>query len=201
MSKVCPNQSIRKHLWRSMMTYQAGAIAALRQLDILSTPSLSLVQSLISAAILMQYLGKMNQAWVLNSYAARLVVSLNYYDIISTRQVDEEICSAFIWCYFLDKTLSALLIRPPSLPKTQIAPTDLLRKDTALVYSPLIRILLDLSTVQGELLDISLGKHEGSHQVLATCQALQDRMGGISAYLESTLRHARLYPTLWCVTG
>lgn len=122
-------------------------------------------------------LGRANHAWVLASYASRLIVSLNYHEISDPSQEDEEVKSVLYWCYYVDRTLSALLIRPPSLPSLQVSPTDLVRADTSVPYTPLVRVILDLAQIQDQLLDISLnGKHRSAGQVLAHCQGLQERM-------------------------
>ncbi|KAI9035338.1 Zn(II)2Cys6 transcription factor [Aspergillus affinis] len=165
------------HLANSRKLYEAAAIHSLKQLDILAMPSLALIQALLSAGLLMQSLGRANHSWVLTSYAARLIVSLNYHDISDPSNGEEEVKSSLYWCYYVDRTLSALLIRPPSLPNLQVSPTDLVRMDTSVPYTPLIRIIIDLSQIQDQLLDISLhGKHRSSSQVLAHCQGLQERM-------------------------
>lgn len=55
----------------------------------------------------MQYLGNMSQAWVLNSYAARLIVALNYHDVQPRNcdpDLEEEINSSVYWCLALAKS-------------------------------------------------------------------------------------------------
>lgn len=195
-SRVSTNKSMHRHFANARKQYEVAAIHALRQLDILAMPSLSLIQALLSAVslysptynphvaltffiqgLLVQSLGRANHAWVLCSYASRLIVSLNYHETSDPSTGDEDVKSALYWCYYLDRTLSTLLIRPPSLPNLQVSPTDLVRVETSVPYTPLIRIIIDLSQIQDQLLDISLhGKRRSAGQILAHCQGLQERM-------------------------
>jgi hypothetical protein len=134
----------------------------------------------------MQFLGNMSQSWILNSYAARLIVALDYHELhspLGNSDLDEEIHSAVYWCFYLDRTLSTLLYRPLSLPEPRISPTRLIADDQSLPHIPLIRILLDLAQVQGELLDC--GKMGDTRQIVANHSRLQDRMEVIHSRLES----------------
>lgn len=134
----------------------------------------------------MQYTGNMSQAWVLNSYAARQIVTLKYHEIrgpLERNDSNEEIESSLYWCYYLDRTLSALLRRPVSLPQPLMSPVDLIVPDKSLPHMPLIRILLELAQVQGELLDC--GKASTTREVLANHSKLQERMESIKANLQS----------------
>jgi len=137
-------------------------------------------------AFFMQYLGNMSQSWILNSYAARLIVALDYHEIrnpIGNSDLDEEIHSAVYWCFYLDRTLSTLLYRPLSLPEPRISPANLITDDQSLPHIPLIRVLLDLAQVQGELLDCA--KTGDTRQIVANHSRLQDRMEVIHSRLES----------------
>ncbi|OKO92618.1 hypothetical protein PENSUB_12603 [Penicillium subrubescens] len=83
MPRLYNDSVMSEQFLKSKRLYAASALHALQNLNILNTPSLSLIQALISATFLMQYLGNMSQAWVLNSYAARLIAALNYHDVQS----------------------------------------------------------------------------------------------------------------------
>lgn len=142
--------------------------------------------TVIVQALFMQYLGNMSQAWILNSYAARLITALDYHEIcnpLGNSDLDEEIRSAVYWCFYLDRTLSTLLYRPLSLPEPRIPPTNLISANESLPYISLIRILLDLAQIQGELLDC--GKAESTFQIIANHSKLQERMGIIHSRLQS----------------
>lgn len=134
----------------------------------------------------MQYTGNMSQSWVLTSYAARQIVALKYHEIhgpIERSDQNEEIQSSLYWCYYLDRTLSALLLRPLSLPEPLISPADLIVPDRSLLHMPLIRIILELSQIQGDLL--SCGKADDTRQILANHSRLQERMDTIKSSLNA----------------
>lgn len=134
----------------------------------------------------MQYLGNMSQSWILNSYAARLITALGYHEIrnpVGNSSLDEEIHSAVCWCFYLDRTLSTLLYRPLSLPEPRISPTNLITVDQSLPHIPLIRILLDLAQVQGELLNC--GMADNTRQIIANHSRLQERMEAIYSKIQS----------------
>lgn len=135
----------------------------------------------------MQYLGHMNQAWLFVSYAARLLTALNYHEIRSPVQdldTNEEAYSCLHWCYYLDRTLSALLHRPVSLPSLQVSPTDLISVDATMCHLPLIRIIMNLAQVQGELL--GCGKMTSTRQeALSYHTQLQDRMAVIRGSIDA----------------
>lgn len=134
----------------------------------------------------MQYLGNVSQSWIFNSYAARLITALGYHEIrnaVGNSSLDEEIRSAVCWCFYLDRTLSTLLYRPLSLPDLRIPPTNLITADQSLPHIPLIRILLDLAQVQGELLNC--GMADNTHQIIANHSRLQERMETIYSKIQS----------------
>ena len=51
-STVCQNQELSKQLERSQNYYKAAALTALKQINVLSSPSLTLLQSLLSGVSL-----------------------------------------------------------------------------------------------------------------------------------------------------
>lgn len=132
----------------------------------------------------MQYRGNMSQAWVMNSLAARMIAALNYHEI-QARKCDpdheEEINSSVYWCFYLDRSLSSLLHRPPSLPEILGSPSDLVLH-RSLLHMPLIRILVDMAQVQGDL--CSVGKASDTRQVLENHTKLQERMDSIYSVLQ-----------------
>ncbi|RDH35990.1 hypothetical protein BDQ94DRAFT_158143 [Aspergillus welwitschiae] len=186
LSRLSNNATLSKQLLGSKKVYESAAIRALREIDICTTPSFTLIQSLISGAKLMQQTGRMNQCWVLNSYAARLIVALNYHEIDHLTPDNEEILSAVFWCYYLDRTLSSLFIRPMSLPEPCMPLDQMLRKDEAMAYGTVVEIISDLAQVQGELLDISLnGKRRYATEISARCEHLRSRMHVIHNKMEA----------------
>ncbi|CAI7593689.1 unnamed protein product [Penicillium crustosum] len=178
---------INAQFLKSKKLYQTYAFRALKSLNFLNTPSLPFIQALISAAFFMQYLGNMSQSWILNSYAARLITALGYHEIrnpVGNSNLDEEIRSAVCWCFYIDRTLSTLLYRPLSLPEPRISLTNLLTADRSLPHFPLIRVLLDLAQVQGELL--ICGMADNTRQIIANHSRLQERMEAIYSNIQSS---------------
>ncbi|KAJ5958683.1 transcriptional regulator family: Fungal Specific TF [Penicillium vulpinum] len=172
---------------KSKKSYETNAFLALRSLNFLSPPTLPFIQSLISGAFLMMYLGNMSQSWILNSYAARLITAFGYHEIqnpVGNSSFDEEIHSAICWCFYLDRTLSTLLYRPLSLPEPRVSPSNLISAENSLPLIPLIRILFDLAQIQGELLNC--GKADNTRQIIANHSRLQERMETIYSKLQSS---------------
>ncbi|OQE21471.1 hypothetical protein PENFLA_c014G03566 [Penicillium flavigenum] len=95
--KAYTDPRINAQFLKSKKIYETYAFRALKRLNFLSAPTLPFIQSLISAAFFMQYLGNMSQSWILNSYAARLITALGYHEIhnpLGISSLDEEIHSA-----------------------------------------------------------------------------------------------------------
>ncbi|KAJ6134903.1 transcriptional regulator family: Fungal Specific TF [Penicillium capsulatum] len=188
MTRVQRDPHILHQIFASKRSYEAMALGAMRNLNFLNPPSISLIQSMLSAAFLMQHLGHMSHAWLLVSYAARLLTALNYHDIcgpVQNYDTNEEAYNCLYWCYYLDRTLSALLHRPLSLPALQISPADLISPGATMPHLPLIRVIMNLAQVQGELLNC--GKVTSTRQeALSYHASLQDRMASIHGSLEAS---------------
>ncbi|CAG8895942.1 unnamed protein product [Penicillium egyptiacum] len=185
--KAYKDPRINAQFLKSKKLYEIYVFRALKRLNFLSAPTLPFIQSLVSAALFMQYLGNMSQSWILNSYAARLITALGYHEIRNSpgiSSLDEETHSAVCWCFYLDRTLSSLLYRPLSLPEPRISPASLISTDQSMPHIPLIRILFDLAQVQGELLDC--GNADNTRQIIANHSRLQERMEVIHSRLQSS---------------
>lgn len=137
----------------------------------------------------MQHLGDVKQCWALNSYAAQQIVALGYdriRNIPARSQVEGEIHSAVYWCYYLDRTVSALLVRPTALPNLNVSPTELIASMQQSPYDPLVRILLDLAQIQGHLLAFSSDlKRADFRYILDTCNSIEERMHSIAKDLQT----------------
>ncbi|KAL4868691.1 hypothetical protein BDV12DRAFT_169235 [Aspergillus spectabilis] len=185
--RTTENVAIKSQLSQSRSIYAAAASRSIQHFNLLSRPDLTTIQCLISGALLMQCLGRLNQCWVLNSYASQQITSLNYHKIRTipaNTDEDQEIYSAVYWCYYLDRTLSNLLGRPSSLPDLEVSPTDLIPSDLASPYDTVIRVLLDLAQIQEKLHAISCSNHESKHTVLETCLGLESKMESIFPRLQ-----------------
>ncbi|KAL4893370.1 hypothetical protein BDV59DRAFT_178104 [Aspergillus ambiguus] len=189
LSRTTNDPFMKHQLSQSRSAYISATIRSIERLNILKGPNLPTVQALISAALLMQHLGRLNQCWVLTSYAARQIVSLNYHTSLrapANSDLERDVNSVVYWCYYLDRTLSSLLGRPTSLPDLDIAPTDLIVLDPSSPYDNLLRVLLDLAQVQGKLHSIPCTDSILSNSsVLETCQLLESRMQSVLLRLQS----------------
>ncbi|KAL4800761.1 hypothetical protein BDV19DRAFT_375440 [Aspergillus venezuelensis] len=177
------NEVIKRHVAQSRAAYIAAALGSIQQFNILRRPDLSTIQCLISSALLMQYLGRLNQCWILISYASKQIISLNYHRMRKTpasTEHEQEIYNAVWWCYYLDRTLSSLLGRPHSLPDLLVSPTDLIPSDPSSPFDGLIRVVLDLAQVQGRLHALSCCEGRSTKtSALETCQQLETKMHDI----------------------
>jgi hypothetical protein len=64
--------------------------------------------------------------------ASKVIIALNYHNITDTmprNEVEEEIHACVYTCYYFDKKLSLLLLRPPSLPELKVEPAQLIHLD------------------------------------------------------------------------
>ncbi|KAB8256674.1 hypothetical protein BDV32DRAFT_141016 [Aspergillus pseudonomiae] len=190
LARRSTNPAVKKQLQKSKRTYEAAALQALKHINLISTPSLSLIQALISAALLMQHTTNISQCWLLNSYAARQIISLNYHKPCSSPSqsgCNDEIQSAVYWCFYLDRTTSALLIRHPSLPELNAPPTGFITTNISSPYNKLLLVLLDLAKVQGTLLDITLNDSDKSRsRIFEIFQGVQERMDRVYSSLQET---------------
>ncbi|KAJ5820797.1 uncharacterized protein N7525_010081 [Penicillium rubens] len=159
MGPLVSSEPLRDHFRSLKKRYEAAAIELLNQIPLAAEPSLLLLQSVLSATRLMQYLGNMTRCWMLTALASRMIVSLNYHNItdVSPRtQTEENIHACVFLCYYFDKTLSLLLLRPPSLPDLKVKPTQLIHIDPDLPTSTMITGVVEYSELKNTLLTILL---------------------------------------------
>ncbi|KAJ5922045.1 hypothetical protein N7516_009748 [Penicillium verrucosum] len=162
ISKMAPlltSERLRDHFRSLKKRYEAAAVEILNQIPLAAEPSLLLLQSILSAARLMRYLGNMTRSWMLTSQASMIIVSLNYHNITDTiprTEIEENIHDCVYTCYFFDKTLSLLLLRPSSLPDLKVRPTQLVHLDPDLPTSAMIKGIVEYSELKGDLLNVLL---------------------------------------------
>lgn len=107
----------------------------------------------------MQYLGNMSRCWMFTALASRVIVSLNYHNVTDVHpgsEIEESIHACVYTCYYFDKTLSLLLLRPPSLPDLKVSPTQLIHIDPDLPTAPMIKGIVEYSELKSALLNILL---------------------------------------------
>lgn len=107
----------------------------------------------------MQYQGNMSRCWMFTALASRIIVSLSYHNITDTEprsEVEEDIHACVYSCYYFDKTLSLLLLRPPSLPDLKVEPAQLVHVDPDLPTSAMIVGIVEYSQLKHTLLNVLL---------------------------------------------
>ncbi|OGM50778.1 hypothetical protein ABOM_000742 [Aspergillus bombycis] len=156
-STVRQNQALGQQLEQSQKYYKAAALNALKQISVLSSPTLVLLQSLLSGAMLMQFLGNMSQSWMLTSFAARTITFLGYQslDTNASSESDIEIRACVFWCHYLDKVLSSLFMKPPSLPQLEVSPVLLLHLDSG-SSSDVVRFMGHMACILEKALEVQL---------------------------------------------
>ncbi|KAL2822814.1 hypothetical protein BDW59DRAFT_149220 [Aspergillus cavernicola] len=144
-------------LGRSRKAYITASLRCLKEIDFSKSPSLSMLQALLSGASLVQLLGETSRSWFLTAIASRVLVSLGYHQSsVAFLESDGgcDIRHCVYWCYYMDKTLSMLLVRPSSLPSLRYQPSDLVHEETAKPLLCKVKILVRLAHVQDRYLDI-----------------------------------------------
>ncbi|GLA53949.1 transcriptional regulator family: Fungal Specific TF [Aspergillus niger] len=177
--------SVRRHLEQSKKQYEDEIYRALEELDFLAPPCLSFLQALLSGALFMQNQGDMSRSWTLTAFASRILVSLNYHTIKQSDSSDREmqdIYRALYVCYYLDKILSVLLLRPPSLPRLKVKPVDLVILETRLPLSACVKVMVSLGQIQEGVLDILFSRNGKDDQV-STVNALVSEMYQVRALM------------------
>ncbi|GFF30927.1 hypothetical protein IFM46972_03067 [Aspergillus udagawae] len=177
---------VRRHLEQSKRQYEDEIHRALSELDFLRPPSLSFLQALLSGALFMQNQGDMSRSWTLTAFASRTLVSLNYHTIdkcVPSEGDMQDIYGALYICYYLDKILSVLLLRPPSLPRLKIKPADLVRLDPRLPLSACVKVMVCLGQIQDGVLDVLFIQNEKNDKVI-TVNALVQEMYHLRALMD-----------------
>ncbi|KAJ5820297.1 transcriptional regulator family: Fungal Specific TF [Penicillium riverlandense] len=162
ISKLAPlisSERLKVHFRTLKKQYEVAAQEELNQLPLAAAPSLGLLQSLLSGSRLMQYQGNMSRCWMFTALASRIIVSLGYHNITDTEprnEVEGDIHACVYTCYYFDKTLSLLLLRPPSLPDLKVEPAQLIHVDPDLPTSAMIVGIVEYSHLKHTLLDVLL---------------------------------------------
>ncbi|PLB45069.1 hypothetical protein P170DRAFT_513133 [Aspergillus steynii IBT 23096] len=152
------NDAIFQRLKQSQREYKNIALASLARLTFLSPPCLSLVQALLSGAMLMQYLGNMSYSWNLTAFASRILMSLNFHTVEATYDLDDETRASLYWCYYLDRVLSCLFVRQPSLPKLHIDPASMVPVGSQNPFHAMVKIMVEMAKFQEQVLDMQLNQ-------------------------------------------
>ncbi|KAJ5173807.1 uncharacterized protein N7500_001738 [Penicillium coprophilum] len=180
-------------LTHSAVQFQLAAKVALQGISLLTSPSLRLLQALLSGIFLHQGSGDITTCWELTKAACRVCISLGLDTVIKVGgalSVEQYYCVA--WCYILDKNFAFKMGRSKTLleielphlisdlPGRQHTTSDLFqiymglaRAQAALV--PYLRGRSSMSTGGGLLSSHEVGKHW-----LVNMQQIQERIEHIS---------------------
>ncbi|KAJ5886524.1 transcriptional regulator family: Fungal Specific TF [Penicillium subrubescens] len=166
ISKLAPlisSERLKAHFRTLKKQYEAGAIEELNSIPLTASPSLPLLQALLSGKRLMQYLGNMSRCWMFTALASKVIIALNYHNITDTvprNDVEEEIHACVYTCYYFDKTLSLLLLRPPSLPELKVEPARLIHLDPEMPTTAMITGIVEFAHLKNTLPNILLDTKE-----------------------------------------
>ncbi|OQE35437.1 hypothetical protein PENCOP_c013G06853 [Penicillium coprophilum] len=189
-SQIYHSPAVLQRLEKSQRQYKAIALAALCRVHFLSPPSLSLVQALLSGAMLMQYIGNVSRSWSLTAFAARVLVSLNSHTVEARRLLRTELVEDFdlclYWCYYLDKVLSALFARQPSLPKLYFDPVSLIPLDSGNPLQKTVKIMVEMAKVQEGILDMQISRAENGAVDISQVDFLIQKANSLFAHIKET---------------
>ncbi|KAJ5967914.1 hypothetical protein N7501_004162 [Penicillium viridicatum] len=159
MAHLLTSERLRDHFRSLKKRYEAAAVEILEQIPLAAEPSLLLLQSILSAAHLMRYTGNMTRSWMLTAQASMMIISLNYHNItdpVPRTEIEENIHACVYTCYYFDKSLSLLLLRPPSLSDLKVRPTQLIHLDPDVPTSGMIKGIIEFSELENDLLNVLL---------------------------------------------
>ncbi|CAG7939139.1 unnamed protein product [Penicillium salamii] len=167
--RVCLADQMSDYLDKSRKIYAAATLECLRRIDFTRSPNLQMLQALLAGAAVVQLHGDTTRSWFLVSLASRAIVALGYHKMMTfdpESDEENEIRRCLYYCYYMDKTLSMLLLRSPSLPQLPFNPADLVYTDPQLPISLHVKILVKLARVQDVALSLVL--KDPRPQVLTT---------------------------------
>lgn len=132
-------------------------------------------------ALLHQMQGNITKAWTMTSFAARLLVALNYHTVSSDTpiqsQEDEDARRCLFSCHYLDKSLSMHLLRPPSLPRLRFSPASLRATNGQAGLAMIAKTMSEFAEVQEAALEVffaqSIADDDGEERAARLDAAIQ----------------------------
>ncbi|RAH59525.1 hypothetical protein BO85DRAFT_510316 [Aspergillus piperis CBS 112811] len=153
---------LRTHVKKTQERYASAALRALDQINFIGTYSITLVQALLSAALLHQMQGYPTRGWTLTAFASQILVAMNYHTIRDDTPVrcqeDQDARFCLFSCFYLDKMLSMLLLRPPSLPRLKLNPASLIPMESG-ALSLIVKTMVELAQIQEAAMDVVHRNH------------------------------------------
>ncbi|KAJ5120047.1 transcriptional regulator family: Fungal Specific TF [Penicillium atrosanguineum] len=202
LAPMISSEPLKVHFRRLKKQYEVSAIDELNSIPLTAPPSLVLLQALLSGKRLYQYLGNMSRCWMFTAVASRVLVALNYHNITDAEpqnDVEDDIHACVYTCYYFDKTLSLLLLRPQSLPDLKVEPAQLIHMDSGLPTTPMITAIVEFSHLKNTLVDILLDNKEmGAMEKATILSDLVARAHTIHASFQAhRSRQEMEYPDSW----
>ncbi|KAJ5205456.1 hypothetical protein N7472_001904 [Penicillium cf. griseofulvum] len=209
ISTVCVNAMVSKFLTaisnaridselihklsHTVVQFQLVAKVALQSISLLTSPSLGLLQALLSGLFLHQGSGDITICWELTKAACKMCISLGL-DIMMKigGAVSEEQYYCLAWCYILDKNFAFKIGRSKSLLDLELAHITSDQSSDQYPTSDLFGIYISLARVQAALLPYLSGRssaltggglsfsHGMGKHLLVNMQQIQGRIEHIS---------------------
>ncbi|PYH88053.1 hypothetical protein BO71DRAFT_489067 [Aspergillus ellipticus CBS 707.79] len=176
------SERFRMHLQKSQQKYALAASRALDEINFVGSNSISLVQALLSGALFHQMQGNPIKSWTLTAIASQILVSLNYHNIKpdtpAQSEEEQDARRCVFSCFFLDKTLSMLLLRPPSLPRLKVSPSFLVPLEHGVPLGLIVKTVVELAQIQDQAMEIyhQSGQRADSSEQAAKLGSLTQEM-------------------------
>lgn len=188
--------AVQKHIQQLEYNHLTAALTALDHISFLSTPSLLLVQALITGAMMMQIIGNPASCWELTAHASRTLVALGYHKFSGTEVKDEyaeEIQAAVAWCSHFDSCMSLLLLRPRSLPPMNVKISSLIEPNPLNPMSIFEIIAMEMIPVHNKILDLTVdpSSKRSSAQLKEEVAWLRGQMSDIYNIMQRVSFHQR----------
>ncbi|KAH6995257.1 hypothetical protein EDB80DRAFT_877127 [Ilyonectria destructans] len=139
-----------QHLGGTRDRYFNNAKQALKRMSILVTPTVSLLQALVSGVMLFLDVGDFENCWTLSSAAYRACISLGGHFV--TQQTSDpssvqarEVRACLFNCYIWDKAFSINMDRPCSLSDLDFSIASLVLTDNNKAVQDICQILLGIA--------------------------------------------------------
>lgn len=116
----------------------------------------------------MQMIGNVHKCWYLTASASNVLVALGYHKLLKTEprsNLDKEIHACVAWCYQFDKSMSMLLLRPPSLPKLQVPAASLIGDESSHMGA-CVKMIMEIAESQEAVLQLSIERDHGNETSL-----------------------------------
>ncbi|PYH70218.1 Zn(II)2Cys6 transcription factor [Aspergillus vadensis CBS 113365] len=144
---------LRTHVKKTQERYASAALRALDQINFVA---------LLSGALLHQMQGHPTRGWTLTAFASQILVAMNYHTITEDTPVrcqeDQDARFCLFSCFYLDKMLSMLLLRPPSLPRLKLNPASLIPMESG-ALSLIVKTVVELAQIQEAAMEVVHRSH------------------------------------------